>query len=69
MMLLSILLLLPSRDFISENCHAKFAGNWTTNKEETEGEAQYGPLPAYIVTKYPNLNWVKCQENVGFETI
>ena len=27
---------------MSENCHAKFGGNWTTNKTETEGggEAQ-----------------------------
>ena len=35
--------------FISENCHAKFGGNWTTNKGEI----------AYIITKYPRLNRVK----------
>ena len=28
---------LPLRDFVSENCQAKFGGNWTTNKGETGG--------------------------------
>ena len=23
--------------FVSENCHAKFGGNWTTNQGETRG--------------------------------
>ena len=31
------LTLLLLRDFVSENCHAKFGGNWTTHKGETEG--------------------------------
>ena len=42
------------RDFVSENCHAKFGGNWTTNKGETEG----APPSVYIITKYPSLNRV-----------
>ena len=25
------------RDFVPECCHAKFGGNWTTNKGEAEG--------------------------------
>ena len=32
---------LPLRDFVPENSHAKFGGNWTTNKGETEGGAQF----------------------------
>ena len=54
--------LLPLRDFVSEFCHAKFGGNWTTNKGETEG-AQCAP-PAYIITKYPSLNRVKALHKV-----
>ena len=34
-----ILLLLPLRDFVSENCYATLGGNWRTNKEETEAHA------------------------------
>ena len=30
---LTIRLLLPLRDFVSQYYHAKFGGNWTTNKE------------------------------------
>ena len=44
---------LPLRDFVSENCHAEFGGNWTTNKGETEG------AHCDIITKYPSLNSVK----------
>ena len=32
---LSILLLLLLRDFVPKYHHAKFGGNWTTNKGET----------------------------------
>ena len=49
--LLSIL-----RDFVPEYHHAKFGGNWTTNKGKTEGGTMYPP--AYIVPKYPVLNRV-----------
>ena len=41
-------LLLPLRDFISEDCHAKFGGKWATYKGETEGGGA-----AYIITKVP----------------
>ena len=61
-------LLLALRDFISENWHATFGGNWTTNKGETENKQikekrHNAPPPANIITKYPSLN------RVNFETV
>ena len=41
-----------------EYYHAKFGGDWTTNKGETEGGTMCPP-PAYMVPKYPSLNRVK----------
>ena len=53
---------LPLRDFVSENCDAKFGGNWTENKGEMKGVGHYVPPPlTYIITKYPSLNRVKVQ--------
>ena len=46
--LLSIL-----RDFVPEYHHAKFCGNWTTNKRKQRG---HNVPPTYILPKYPNLN-------------
>ena len=48
-----IWLLLPLRDFVSENCHVKFGGNWTTNKGEMYNK---------ITTNYPSLNRVKVSQ-------
>ena len=47
----SVKLLSVLRNFVPEYHHATFAGNWTTNKGETE--------TAYILPKYPSLNRVK----------
>ena len=48
--LLSIL-----RDFALEYHHAKFGGNWATNKGKTEGDIV---PPAYMVPKSCSLNRV-----------
>ena len=47
-----IRLLLLLSDFVPENCRAKFGGNWTTNKGETEGRvAQCAPLPTSLYSE------------------
>ena len=43
-----IWLLLLSRDFISEDCCAKFDGNWSTYKGEAEGGTVLTQLPQPI---------------------
>ena len=52
--LLSIL-----KDFVPEYHHAKFGGNWITNKGKTAYmvplPAYMVPLPAYMVPKGPSL--------------
>ena len=57
-MSLWIWLLLPLIDLISEKCHTKFGGNWTTSKRETEGDGWHD-----IITKYPILNRIKNEQN------
>ena len=50
-----IKLLLVFIDSVPENHHAKFGGNWTTNKGQAEG----GPVPpTLMVPKDPSLNRV-----------
>ena len=50
------LCLLHLRDFVPYYHHAKFGGNWTTNKGETEG-TQSPPPQAYINNKIPQPEW------------
>ena len=46
--------------YFPEYHHAKFGGNWTTNKGKTEGDiVPPHPPPAYLVPKDPSLNRVK----------
>ena len=47
-----ILLLLFLRDFVPYYYHAKFGGDWTTNKRETEG-AQCALPPSLYGSKIP----------------
>ena len=51
-----ICFLLPLRDFVPLYYHAKFDGNWTANKAETEGG---GGTMRLLVPKHPSLNRVK----------
>ena len=60
-------LLLILRHFVPEYHHAKFGGNWTTNKGKTEqknkGKTERATMPPYILPKYPSLNRVKKKHN------